>query len=78
MPEVKLEDNIEIPFKGSANNNEYKETMLIMKVDQSFIYDITDNGIISSARTSMSRQSPNKKFISRKVNETTRRIWRIK
>ena len=74
---IKIEKNVEVPFDWRSSINPYRDAIENMEVDDSFKYPLTDINAIRGVLNTYQRKS-NKKFITRKISETERRVWRSK
>lgn len=75
LERIKIDKNIPIPKTGTKSIYPFAE----MEVGDSFSVDISQQaGVKSSSYAFGNRQTPIRKFTTRKINENEARIWRIK
>lgn len=75
--DIKIEKNIEVPYKWRGYMNPYVSILQSMENDESFKYPLKDQSLIRSA-INIAQKNTNKKYMTRKISEDFRRLWRVK
>ena len=74
MPIIIIEDDIKPPHNPIGVV--YLDALKGLEVGQSFKYPATHSAIMSNQLNNA--KTPTKKFITKKVNDAERRVWRVK
>lgn len=78
----KIQSNVKVPTHCSFKSNvkQYTYPFIRMKVGQSFKFPITDRYRVTAAAHApgVKKKLPRAKFVSRKIDENSGRIWRVR
>jgi hypothetical protein len=79
---IKIDKHIPVPPSGKGKKSIEREALELMELGDSFAYDRNDtedltNDRVVQAISAIKKVNKRKKFITRSVSGTKRRVWRI-
>jgi len=75
---IQIDSNIEIPYRYSGSRNPFKEPLQSMEVNDSIRYEVKDDSQVRSAINTQKQVTSSREYITRKLDDQFRRVWRVK